>query len=100
MKLRDIHDQVKANYESGEYEKQQNAHQSYNQNKQKINILQNIYPVWFTLLIATLIPENILISIHLGWLHLVFRIFLMINTIAVAYFLVKDFLMKQKSDNE
>lgn len=101
MKLKDIHDQVKTNYENGKYDNASDAHQSYNQNQHQTNILRRVYPVWFFLLLLTLIPTDILVSFHLGWLHLVFRIFLMINTIAVAYFLIKDSLMKRKkSDNE
>lgn len=99
MKLKDIHDQVKNNYENGKYDNAGDTHRAYNQ--QQTNILRRIYPVWIVLLLLTLIPTDTLVSFHLGWLHLVFRIFWMLNTIVVASFLIRDSLMKRKkSDNE
>lgn len=87
MKIKDIHDQVKQNYEEGNYANSQDA--SYysapdeiTKNKRILHVLE---PVSLILLVLTIYR-----GLHISnWLRWVILILFICNALAVIYFSVK-----------
>ena len=98
-----LHDKIKQQYENGEYDQQTNTVTNYS-NPDKLGWYQrtrkSILPVWIILLIATFVPASYLMVHRLVWLHYLFLVLLVLNTVALVccYFKIRK-LKKASNQN-
>lgn len=99
MNLKDIHDQVKANYENGEYDKQINADYHYvSNNPDKISWYYQIRKQLFSVLIILFIATAYSLVRRLIWLRYIFIALFLLNIAALLFICFK--IKKCKNDTQ
>ncbi|MBU5279552.1 hypothetical protein KQH87_06680 [Ligilactobacillus animalis] len=82
------HDEIKKQYEHGDYDQQIKTVVSYS-NPSKLGWYQRsikkIIPFWWILLIATFLPASYSMAYRIVWLHYLFMVLWILNTIGVIY---------------
>lgn len=103
MNLKDIHDQVKANYENGEYDKQINADYHYNfhyvsNNPDKISWYYQIRRQLFSVLIILFVATAYSLVRRLIWLRYISIALFLLNIAALLFICFK--IKKCKNDTQ
>lgn len=83
-----LHDEIKKKYERGKYDQQIKDRESYSNPDQLgwyRRIIRMITPVWFILLIASFLPASYSMARNIMWLHYIFMVLWVLNTIGVIY---------------
>lgn len=100
MRVKELHDHVKAAYENGQYADFTNEGRSYYDRSQlKLfgRIAKSIWGTWLVLLLATFVPASYSIAHRWGWLHNLFLVLLILNTLAIFYVAYKCHILKART---